>query len=1258
MTGGLFQLVAKGAEDISIITDPQITFFKTIYRRYTNFSRSEQELYFNSPLDFGKKAICKIKRYGDLLHRLFLIIVLPEIDIVYDSLTIKKVLDLLSQYDIKWDTNKSLNEIFDNNDYVEIKILIEKKIEKINNDLSIIEKMENILNLELNPDIFFETHNSCNENVDDYIDFVIRKLIIFDELWLIVKFFDAYIQDIKQTGTQNRVLMNYEKIKSFLFDKMISFIIGIDNKNLLFLFNVSRLQENIASIDNRSNSIFRTEISRMYNNESEYISLDAYKIFNEVLNNSNINNKTQLMNNIKFGLIKNIRILKNIYGSFKNDSKFIFYRLFKKKDNYFDLNSEFQNLSLINHNQVEFNDNFTNDFIIYKESYESSYIYHPLTNIINNLLHEFHINNKLLFRNGIFNDYFNFINLWTRLDLKASEHFKEIIMQITNNNPNKFSGIYFLNYIPFLTVEDIPLAIRKILDRERIKFLNEGNLIMSNKIEAMINIIIPKLIDKRNDIIRNLMTKIGNIDDIKIIDKLNNIRTEQDILMIAIYRQDAILPVNGIYYPLPKYVIYEYQDLINSFSSEFIPGYDSEIKSLIEEVMNLFQISESFIDFTTYYKNEFNFRFDLKINNSQEIFSDAISSIWLNLFQGFINNYNDFYRKLLEKKGDDDHIGYELLSNILKINKELFNKTQMIDYYSNSTLNDFQIKLSSIETFLNEKLEILKEQIKHFEENSKLLNIKNITLPIQDYYFERYQTIVNLIFSEIEDDSYFEYCCHQGIMDIVIMIKNEFIKFITTCENPFLCSIEPNKFELWNSFYLYKNKNKIHNIESYEIEKFQSLYDNINSHELYKSITMIESEYNSFLFETDVYRFLKDIAIKNSILREFSSIKKTNVIETFKNLQIFLNNKKNILIQLKENIISSSATSLCSILKRSLLNNSARFAWIRKIGHYIIDYIVIKIGDQIIDKHYGEWLEIWHELTKREQKERGYKILIGDIPELTEFNNKKKEEYELIIPLQFWFCREIGRSLPLIALNHIFVELSIKLNDFNQVAIFDEFTKFKKKPKLKCKMLAEYIYIEDKERRKIVTSKNEYLIETLQFNGNLQINKNSLDEEDRIKHKLHFKYPCKEIFWVFQNSAFITGIAPNNEKKYFNYGSDFITGKINPGSEAKIKFNDRDREEYKDIEFYNYIQPYERHYATPSDGINVYSFSLFPEKYQPSGTANLGKIENVSLEIRLKKQIAQEIREKNSIFNWRIYATSYNILRIFSGLGGLAYQYG
>ena len=113
MTGGILQLVARGIEDLFIVGQPVTTFFKTAYRRHTNFSRGEFNINFTSRLEFGKETKSKIHRWGDLLHRLFLVIKLPKIDIVFRSLSIEEVINELANSDITWNTNRDPNEIFD-----------------------------------------------------------------------------------------------------------------------------------------------------------------------------------------------------------------------------------------------------------------------------------------------------------------------------------------------------------------------------------------------------------------------------------------------------------------------------------------------------------------------------------------------------------------------------------------------------------------------------------------------------------------------------------------------------------------------------------------------------------------------------------------------------------------------------------------------------------------------------------------------------------------------------------------------------------------------------------------------------------------------------------------------------------------------------------------------------------------------------------------------------------------------------------------
>ena len=410
----------------------------------------------------------------------------------------------------------------------------------------------------------------------------------------------------------------------------------------------------------------------------------------------------------------------------------------------------------------------------------------------------------------------------------------------------------------------------------------------------------------------------------------------------------------------------------------------------------------------------------------------------------------------------------------------------------------------------------------------------------------------------------------------------------------------------------------------------------------------IETLFNNFSSEVDVYNFMKDYIVQSSEhlvdLPAYVNFPISNIIKLY-------SDKLNAATILLNQIVGGPETiGLRTIINRSINTTAnAKFAWIKKIGHYLIENVWIKIDDQLIDKQYGEWLEIWHQLTKRVKKEKGYNRLIGNIPELTTYNNRVKEEYELLIPLNFWFCRSSGLSLPLVALHNADIRVYVKLKDFDDVSKHEDYVSFRKKPKLNCSILAEYIYLEQEEREKFATSKLEYLIDVLQFNGEIQINNSNISEDtnDAVEFITRFKNPCKELFWMLQD---LDNIKKKNWDKYDWKGD-------NPIKSCKITFNMRDREHYKDSIFYNNIQPYERHYSSPDTGINVYNFGLEPELILVTGTANLTQIEELGIYIKLKEKVIKYLNKNIGLtFRAPIYALTNNILRVCSGLSGLLWE--
>jgi hypothetical protein len=161
MTGGILQLVSYGVQDIFLTNNPQISFFKTVYRRYTNFSREEFDLKFNNNLDFGTEAICNIKRYGDLLHRLFLVIQLPQINAKYNNILNGDITSILNNNNILLDKQYDNNKKFNIGTYKDIK-------KTINNNISDCERKLDALN-------YIQNNNNI-ETILSYSDINIQQL--------------------------------------------------------------------------------------------------------------------------------------------------------------------------------------------------------------------------------------------------------------------------------------------------------------------------------------------------------------------------------------------------------------------------------------------------------------------------------------------------------------------------------------------------------------------------------------------------------------------------------------------------------------------------------------------------------------------------------------------------------------------------------------------------------------------------------------------------------------------------------------------------------------------------------------------------------------------------------------------------------------------------------------------------------------------------------------------------------------------------
>ena len=434
--------------------------------------------------------------------------------------------------------------------------------------------------------------------------------------------------------------------------------------------------------------------------------------------------------------------------------------------------------------------------------------------------------------------------------------------------------------------------------------------------------------------------------------------------------------------------------------------------------------------------------------------------------------------------------------------------------------------------------------------------------------------------------------------------------------------------------------------------------------------------------------------------------------------------------------------------------------WLDFPGEQLISQVEVEIGGQRIDRQYGDWMHIWNQLTLSKEQERGYYKMIGNTTQLTYVCDpsfaevdgpcsadgvrqvcaprKALPETTLYVPLQFWYCRNPGLALPLIALQYHEVKINLDIRNIEEClwavdnldGSGEKVNEAYRQSLAAASLFVDYIFLDTDERRRMAQNPHEYLIEQLQFTGDESVGSSS------NKIKLNLNHPCKELIWVVQpdinvdycasttnghqlnhllgaqpfnytdaldalpnavhafggqlnadSSSFINtsgyfqdafanelaasavagadvvgaGALANNSESGVSDAGTFVLSETaldmhcwgeNPVVVAKLQLNGQDRFSEREGTYFDLVQPFQHHTRAPDTGINVYSFALRPEEHQPSGTCNFSRIDNATLQLVLSNATVQGV----STAKVRVYAVNYNVLRIMSGMGGLAYS--
>jgi hypothetical protein len=220
--------------------------------------------------------------------------------------------------------------------------------------------------------------------------------------------------------------------------------------------------------------------------------------------------------------------------------------------------------------------------------------------------------------------------------------------------------------------------------------------------------------------------------------------------------------------------------------------------------------------------------------------------------------------------------------------------------------------------------------------------------------------------------------------------------------------------------------------------------------------------------------------------------------------------------------------------------------WLDFIGEQLVAQVEVEIGGQRIDRQYGDWMHIWNQVTMTSEQQRGYFKLIGNTTQLTYMTDptfaavagpcaaagaptqvcaprNALPETTLYIPLLFWFCRNPGLALPLIALQYHEVKINLDLrpigeclwavNTLSAVTGTQSVTTAYQQSLVAASLYVDYIFLDTDERRKMAQNPHEYLIEQVQFTGDESVGSSS------NKIKLNFNHPVKELIWVVQPDA-------------------------------------------------------------------------------------------------------------------------------------------
>lgn len=332
------------------------------------------------------------------------------------------------------------------------------------------------------------------------------------------------------------------------------------------------------------------------------------------------------------------------------------------------------------------------------------------------------------------------------------------------------------------------------------------------------------------------------------------------------------------------------------------------------------------------------------------------------------------------------------------------------------------------------------------------------------------------------------------------------------------------------------------------------------------------------------------------------------------------------------------------ILELELPQLPANVSWINAIGHNIIKKAELTIGGEVISEITGEFLDVYSELTIPSSQRNGYYKMVGKTSSFS--RTAQPGPLHLFIPIPFWFSHDLGRALPLVAMQYSEIRINLELRPFAECWYSGSTMDIipGEQHITSAIIYCDYIYLDVYERIKFATAPQlEYIIEQVQLSsGNSTANNNTLINAD-----LFFNHPTKELIWFYQaDDVSLTNDWLNFSQTLDN--SAIIQIQQPAISACKLKINGQDRFEERVGDYFRLVQPYQRHTTSPENFVYSYSFGIQPENPQPTGAINFSKIDSIQLEVKFNGNTP-----KGQI---RVYAINYNVLKIMNGMAGVLFS--